>query len=79
MLLSAVGGFPEVAERGAARLAAPGDTASLRAELVALLDDEPARRALSGAALRLAEEHSWERVAARTHELYVRLCEEAAR
>jgi glycosyltransferase involved in cell wall biosynthesis len=78
LLLSAVGGFPEIAERGAARLAVPGDAESLRTELAALLGDDAARRALSTAALALATgEHSWERVAARTHELYARLCDEA--
>ena len=33
LVLSAVGGFPEVAETGAARLVAPGDTAALAAAL----------------------------------------------
>jgi glycosyltransferase involved in cell wall biosynthesis len=80
LLVSAVGGFPEVAARGAARLFAPGDAEALRTALVALLDDAPGRRELSAAALALARgEHSWDSVAARTHELYERLCAEARR
>jgi glycosyltransferase involved in cell wall biosynthesis len=77
LLLSDAGGFPEIAARGAARLVEAGSVESLRAGLAALLDDEPGRRALSDAASALAAgEHSWEQVAARTHELYLRLVEE---
>jgi glycosyltransferase involved in cell wall biosynthesis len=77
MVLSAVGGFPEIAQRGAARLVEPGSVESLRTELSALLDDEPARRALSQAALALAAgDHSWERAAAQTEELYRKLLAE---
>ena len=63
LLLSAVGGFPEIAARGAARLVEPGSVESLRAGLVELLADEAAGAApCRSAALRLArEEHSWER------------------
>ncbi|MGH2978103.1 MAG: glycosyltransferase, partial [Solirubrobacterales bacterium] len=60
LLLSAVGGFPEIAARGAARLVAPGSLESLRAGLVELLDDAAGRDRMSEAARRLArEEHSW--------------------
>jgi glycosyltransferase involved in cell wall biosynthesis len=80
LLLSAVGGFPEIAKRGAARLVEPGSVESLRAGMTGLLDDEPGRRVLSQAALALASgEHSWERVAALTEELYRRLLEDAPR
>ena len=41
MVLSAVGGFPEVADAGAARLVEPGDTAALAAALEELIGDEP--------------------------------------
>ncbi len=79
LVLSAAGGFPEIAERGAARLVEPGNVESLRTELVGLLDDEPARRALSQAALALAAgDHSWERAAALTEDLYRKLLEERA-
>jgi glycosyltransferase involved in cell wall biosynthesis len=79
LLLSAVGGFPEVAARGAARLVEPGDLASLRAGLVELLDDAEGRRRMSEAARRLArEDHSWDSVAEATERLYRRLMEGAA-
>jgi glycosyltransferase involved in cell wall biosynthesis len=79
LLLSAVGGFPEVAARGAARLVEPGSLDSLRAGLLELLGDEEARRRLSEAAQRLAgEEHSWDGVAEATERLYRRLLEEPA-
>jgi glycosyltransferase involved in cell wall biosynthesis len=79
LLLSAVGGFPEVAARGAARLVEPGDMASLREGLVAMLDDTDGRRRMSEAALLLArEEHSWDSVAEATEGLYRRLLEGAA-
>jgi len=74
LLLSAVGGFPEIAARGAARLVEPGSLESLRAGLVDLLDDLDGRRRMSEAARRLArEEHSWEAVAEATESLYRRL------
>jgi glycosyltransferase involved in cell wall biosynthesis len=76
LLLSAVGGFPEIAARGAARLVQPGDVASLRAGLVELLGDADQRRRMSEAALRLArEDHSWDAVAEATERLYRRLLE----
>ncbi len=48
LLLTAVGGFPEVARTGAAELVAPGDPDALARALGALLAD-PARRARAGA------------------------------
>ena len=79
LLLSAVGGFPEIAARGAAQLVEPGSVESLRAGLIQLLDDEGRRRALGEAAVRLArEEHSWEAVAEATERLYRRLLEDAS-
>jgi glycosyltransferase involved in cell wall biosynthesis len=76
LVLSAVGGFPEVAAEGAARLCEPGSAESLRATLATLLDDEPARQELSRAARALAERHSWQHVAALTEDLYRQLVEE---
>jgi glycosyltransferase involved in cell wall biosynthesis len=74
LLLSAVGGFPEIAARGAARLVEPGSLESLRAGLVELLGDADGRRRMSEAARRLArEEHSWEAAAQATESLYRRL------
>jgi glycosyltransferase involved in cell wall biosynthesis len=79
LLLSAVGGFAEIAARGAARLVQPGSVESLSAALVELLDDEPARRALGAAGLALArDEHSWTRVAELHESLYRRLLEARA-
>jgi glycosyltransferase involved in cell wall biosynthesis len=76
LLLSAVGGFPEIAERGAARLVEPGSVESLRAGLIALLGDERARGELSRAGLALAAgEHSWDTAAALTEDLYRSLVE----
>jgi glycosyltransferase involved in cell wall biosynthesis len=74
MLLSAVGGFPEVAEASAAELVTPGDHGALHIALRRLLDD-PARRdrLASGAAAAAAGPYSWDG-AARDHvALYERL------
>jgi glycosyltransferase involved in cell wall biosynthesis len=76
MVLSAVGGFPEVAEAGAARLVAPGDTAALAAALEELAGDETARRDLAAAATHAAAgPFSWDEAACRTLELYRELLE----
>jgi glycosyltransferase involved in cell wall biosynthesis len=71
LLLSAVGGFPEVAAAGAAELVAPGDAAALHDALAALLA-EPARRErlAAGARAAAAGPYSWDAIAARTLELY---------
>jgi glycosyltransferase involved in cell wall biosynthesis len=71
LLLSAVGGFPEVAEAGAAELVTPGDPAALHLALRRLLDDAPRRDALAAAAREAAAMRwSWDEVAARHLELY---------
>ena len=72
MVLSAVGGFVEVAERhGAARLVPPGDPAALAGALSELLSDESARRGLGSAAARAAAgPYSWDSAAERTLSLY---------
>ncbi|HWO83753.1 MAG TPA: glycosyltransferase family 4 protein [Solirubrobacterales bacterium] len=76
LLLTAVGGFPEAAETGAARIVPPGDTAALAAALGELLGDEAARAELGAAATRAAAgPYSWEE-AARLHlDLYRDLLE----
>ncbi|HVD40730.1 MAG TPA: glycosyltransferase family 4 protein [Solirubrobacterales bacterium] len=67
LLLSAVGGFPEVAATGAARLVPPGDVGALAAALQELIDDETARARLAAAATRAAAgPYSWDE-AARLH------------
>jgi glycosyltransferase involved in cell wall biosynthesis len=79
LLLSAVGGFPEVAEAGAARLVPPGDTKELAAALQELVSDESARAELAAAATRAAAgPFSWDEAARRTLELYRELLEARA-
>jgi len=71
LVLSEVGGFPEIAELGAARLAPPGDEEALAAALAELIGDEAARGRLGAAALAAAEgRFSWDEIAARTRSLY---------
>ncbi|HKF83843.1 MAG TPA: glycosyltransferase family 4 protein [Solirubrobacterales bacterium] len=79
LVLSAVGGFPEVAESGAARLVPPGDTAALAATLEELVGDEAARAELAAAAAKAAAgPYSWDEAARRTMELYRELIEARA-
>jgi len=76
LVLSAVGGFPEVAETGAARLVPPGDTDALTATLDELIADEAARADLAVAATRAAAgPFSWDEAARRTLDLYRDLLE----
>ncbi|MEA2227797.1 MAG: hypothetical protein QOF04_1427, partial [Solirubrobacteraceae bacterium] len=71
LVLSAVGGFPEVAAHGAAELVAPGDAASLHATLQRLLGDPAARERLAAGARRAAaERYGWDAIARRHLELY---------
>jgi glycosyltransferase involved in cell wall biosynthesis len=76
MVLSSVGGFPEVAALGAASLVPPQDPAALAAELERLISDEAARAELGAAAGRVAAgPYSWDEAARRTLELYDELLE----
>ena len=76
LVLSAVGGFPEVAATGAARLVPPGDTAALAAALSELVGDEAARAELAAAAARAAAgPFSWDEAARLTLDLYRELIE----
>jgi glycosyltransferase involved in cell wall biosynthesis len=71
LVLSSVGGFPEIAERGAARLAPPDDPEALAEVLRDLLADPTAGEALGAAAAReAATTYSWDRIAAQTMSLY---------
>jgi glycosyltransferase involved in cell wall biosynthesis len=71
LVLSAVGGFPEIAQQGAARLAPPEDPDSLAEVLRELLADRPALDALAEAAARAAATtYSWERIGEQTIALY---------
>jgi len=79
MVLSAVGGFPEVAATGAARLVPPGDTPALAVALEELIGDERARAELAAAATRAAAgPFSWDEAARRTLDLYRELIEARA-
>ncbi|HWH96322.1 MAG TPA: glycosyltransferase family 4 protein [Baekduia sp.] len=71
LLLSAVGGFPEVAATGAAELVPPADPAALHAALGALLADPARRAALAAAAAAAAQTtYSWDAVARQHLALY---------
>lgn len=76
LVLSAVGGFPEVAAEGAARLVPPDDPEALAAELTGLVADEAARTELGEAAARAAAgPYSWDAAAEKTLDLYRELLE----
>lgn len=76
LVLSAVGGFPEVAELGAARLVPPEDPAALAATLSDLVTDEAARAQLGEAAAAAASSsYSWDEAARQTLALYAELLE----
>ncbi len=71
MVLSAVGGFPELAETGAARLVPPEDPAALAAALSELIADSAAREELAAAARAAAAgPYSWDEAARQTLALY---------
>jgi len=71
LVLSAVGGFPEVAAAGAGTLVAPGDPAALASELTRLLADATARdRLAAGARAATAGAYSWDAIAAQHLALY---------
>jgi glycosyltransferase involved in cell wall biosynthesis len=74
LVLSAVGGFPEVAAEGAAELVPPGDAAALRGTLQRLLADPAARDRLAAAARRAAaERYGWHAIARAHLDLYARV------
>jgi len=76
LVLSAVGGFPEVAKHGAAHLVPPEDPAALATALNELVADESARKELGEAAARAATgSYSWDHAAGQTLSLYVELLE----
>jgi glycosyltransferase involved in cell wall biosynthesis len=76
LILSAVGGFSEIGELGAARLVPPGDAAALGIALAELLGDDDLRARLAeSSAHAAAGPYSWSRVAEATHGLYESLVE----
>jgi glycosyltransferase involved in cell wall biosynthesis len=71
LVLTAVGGFPEVAGEGAAELVPPGDPAALAGALGRLLGDPAARGRLAASARAAATgPYSWDAVARRHLHLY---------
>jgi glycosyltransferase involved in cell wall biosynthesis len=71
LVLSAVGGFPEVAATGAARLVPPEDSGALAQTLTELTSDPDARERLATAARETAAgPYSWDAVATQTLSLY---------
>jgi len=76
LVLSAVGGFPEVAEQGAAQLVPPGDPNALAGALTEFVADEAGRKQLGEAAARAASgSYSWDETARQTLALYRELIE----
>jgi glycosyltransferase involved in cell wall biosynthesis len=74
MVLSAVGGFPEVAATGAASLVPPEDPGALSQALTELTADAAAREQFAAAAKAAAAgPYSWDAVAAQTLSLYRQL------
>lgn len=74
LVLSAVGGFSEVAQAGAARLVPPGDAGALHEALARLLADPDARAALGARATAAARErYAWGPIARAHLDLYARL------
>jgi glycosyltransferase involved in cell wall biosynthesis len=71
LLLSAVGGFPEVAATGAAELVPPADAGALHEALVRVVGDAAARERLAAAAgAAAAGPYSWDRGAEATLAVY---------
>ena len=71
MVLSDVGGFPEIAREGAAELVPPGDPAALAGALGGLLQDHGRRRGLARRAAELAAgPYSWDAVAEAHRRVY---------
>ena len=74
LVLSAVGGFPEIAAQGAARTVPPEDPAALASALAELLADRVERERLAAGALTAAQgPYSWDRIGRDTAALYRRL------
>ena len=74
LVLSDVGGFPEIAAEGAARLHPVGDSQALGALLAELVDSPEELRQMGEASHRLASErYSWTRIGEQTAALYQRL------
>jgi glycosyltransferase involved in cell wall biosynthesis len=74
LLLSAVGGFPEIAATGAAELVAPGRADELAAAIKSLLGDQSRRhRTAEAARAAAAGPYGWDAIGRRTLDLYEQL------
>jgi glycosyltransferase involved in cell wall biosynthesis len=74
LLLSDVGGFPEIGEAGAAEVVPAGDAAALHEALARLLADGARRKRLADGAVAAARErYAWAAIAQRTLDLYAGL------
>jgi phosphatidylinositol alpha-mannosyltransferase len=80
VVASDIEGYRDVVRPDTGVLVPPSDADALAEGLIALLEDEPRRRALAEAGRELAEEHySWARIAGRLVEIYDGLVETPAR
>jgi glycosyltransferase involved in cell wall biosynthesis len=80
LLLSDVGGFPEIAATGAARTVPAGDPAALRVALRELLSDPAALSAMAAHARAAADgPYAWDTIARQTLDLYESLLREDPR
>jgi glycosyltransferase involved in cell wall biosynthesis len=73
LLVTAVGGFPELARTGAAAMVAPGDSSALARELADLLASTERRATLAAAGLRATAPdgpYGWASIARRTLDVY---------
>jgi phosphatidyl-myo-inositol alpha-mannosyltransferase len=71
VVASDIGGYREVVTPDTGVLVPPGDHQALAQALVALLEDEPRRRALGERARRIAQaRYSWERIATQLVDVY---------
>jgi glycosyltransferase involved in cell wall biosynthesis len=76
VVMTNVGGFPEVAATGAGTIVPPNDPRALAGALAELLGDSEMRgRLASASAAAAAGPYSWDAIAAQTLELYSRLLE----
>jgi glycosyltransferase involved in cell wall biosynthesis len=71
LVLSSVGGFTEIGERGAARLVPPEDPGALAEAITELIADRDTAASLAAGAVREASTNSsWDRIAEQTMALY---------
>jgi phosphatidyl-myo-inositol alpha-mannosyltransferase len=79
VVASDIPGYREVTTRETSLTVPPGDPAALAQALVALLEDEPRRRALGAAARELARErYGWDQIARRLLGIYELVADRAA-